>query len=151
VADGGGARGRERRAARVGRAAAAYATIPSWFLTNRRMSAITMMTIEPHGAMICLVPWVTSKTLSMHILGLFSKASPFSFLHPFRATASRLYERRSLPSSEKSYSKFGILLGSLTSTQVWREEQTAPSQHDWEGVAMAAPTMTPDSPPFEYL
>ena len=93
---------------------------------------MTMMTIEPHGAMICRVPWVTSKTLLMHILGLFSKASPLAFLHPFRATSSRLYERRSLPSSEKSYSKpFGILLGSLTSTQVWREEQTAPSQHDW--------------------
>ena len=86
---------------------------------------MTMMTIEPHGAMICRVPWVTSKTLLMHILGLFSKASPLAFLHPFRATSSRLY-------SEKSYSKpFGILLGSLTSTQVWREEQTAPSQHDW--------------------
>ena len=91
MADGGGARGRERRAARVGRAAAAYATIPSWFFTNRRMAAMTMMTIEPHGAMICRVPWVTSKTLLMHILGLFSKASPLAFLHPFRATSPTLY------------------------------------------------------------
>ena len=55
---------------------------------------MTMMTIEPHGAMICLVPWVTSNTLSMHILGLFSKASPLAFFHPFRATWPTLCSRR---------------------------------------------------------
>ena len=41
-----------------------------------------------------------SKTLSMHCLGLFSKASPFAFCHPFRATWPTVYDTGLLSSSK---------------------------------------------------